>query len=205
MIPGLLEGTLAVILLGGGVMVVRAVGRRRQFQKNAAEVVLPNLQTSVRVTGTLQRLYRDTAQGVTLATLKVGERILTFCPTDDTTAAGYALGEVVSVALFALSTLEPGGFEKESVRSLVRDVPHEELTPERTVLAHAGEFANDYWIVGHMTHSRRDAWDDMELVVYNAQTQVVTLELAVPEAGKLPGDLPMQAHGSARLFGYLAE
>jgi hypothetical protein len=78
-------------------------------------------------------------------------------------------------------------------------------------LAPAGEYPNDYAVIGKALSSRTDAWDDIPLIVYRTQVAntanlTLFLDLAVPRAqNDTPPFAPnSMVHGSARLFGYLA-
>jgi hypothetical protein len=207
--PGVLEGALIVVVIGIGLMVTRAVRRRRHFQKNASDVVLPTLQADTQVSGTVTRYFRDTLQGAMLVEIAVGQSKFIFCPVDE---KDYTTGATLPIALYALATLAPGGFEDPNVCSQISDTPQEELTPDRLVMTPAGQFPNDYWVVGKAYSSREDEWEeDLPLTVYRVKTQrkggeEFSLEMAVPrertgEATTI-SPLPCNVHGSARLFGY---
>ena len=203
--PGVLEGTLVLVVLGFGLIVLRAVKQRRSFQKNASDTVLPNLQVQTQVSGVVTRYFRDTLQGMMLTEIGVGQSKFIFCPTDN---KSYTVGEKVDIALYSLSTLEPGGFELESVKSQISDTPQEDIAPDRLVMTPAGQFPNDYWVVGKAYSSREDQWEtDMLLTVYRVKTQrkggeEFALDMAIPRETALKTPLPTNVHGSARLFGY---
>jgi hypothetical protein len=206
--PLVLESALICLVIGVGVMVTRAVKRRKQFHQNAADVILPTLQADTQMSGTVTRYFRDTLQGAMLVEISVGQSKFIFCPVDNAGDNAYKSGEVVQVALYGLATLMPGGFEEASVRSMVSDTPAEELTPDRMVMTPAGQFPNDYWVVGKVYSSREDQWEeDMPLTVYRVKTQrkggeEFILEMAVPRENALTNALPCNVHGSVRLFGY---
>lgn len=198
------------------VFVVRAVQRRRQFAapSTLAASELPNIETEQRVRGTIRRIFRDPAQGLWLVTAQVGPARYTFCATDyEASKDRYEAltGQPTDLALFALSTLEPGG--TETIRHQIKDADKIALTPETVALTQAGEYPNDYAVIGKVLSSHTDTWDDMPLAVY--RTQVVNrpdltliLDLAVPQQ-QTNGAAPQLAaqtmvHGSARLFGRLA-
>jgi hypothetical protein len=204
--PGVLEGALVLMVIGVGVMVARAVKKRREFHKNASDIILPTLQADTQMSGTVTRYFRDTLQGAMLVEISVGQSKFVFCPVDD--KQEYKAGQQIEVALYGLATLVAGGFEEASVRSMVSDTPQEELTPEKLVMTPAGQFPNDYWVVGKAYSSRDDQWEeDMPLTVYRVKTQrkggeEFNLEMAVPRESALTNPLPCNVHGSVRLFGY---
>jgi hypothetical protein len=209
--PLVLESVLVCLVVGVGIMVVRAVKRRKQFHKNASDVILPTLQADTQMSGSVVRYFRDTLQGAMLVEMTVGQSKFIFCPVDGgdgTNNAEYKTGETVQIALYGLATLVAGGFEEATVRSMVSDTPQEELTPDRMVMTPAGQFPNDYWVVGKVYSSREDQWEeDMPLTVYRVKTQrkggeEFILEMAVPREDALTNTLPYNVHGSVRLFGY---
>jgi hypothetical protein len=212
--PLVLESALVCLVIGVGVMVTRAVKRRKQFHRNASDVILPTLQADTQMSGVVTRYFRDTLQGAMLVEIAVGQSKFIFCPVDSVDSGdnaesnAYKSGDTVQIALYGLATLMPGGFEEASVRGMVSDTPAEELTPDRMVMTPAGQFPNDYWVVGKVYSSREDEWEeDMPLTVYRIKTQrkggeEFILEMAVPRESALTNILPCNVHGSVRLFGY---
>lgn len=203
---------LLVLLLGGfGALVGRSLKRRKEFlttgQIGAGEE-LPTLVPEQRLSGTLRRLWRDPQQGLPLAELGVGSRRFIFCPTDPTENGEHykaAIGKPVTVALYGLATLAPGGVE--AMREQLRDA--EKLGPETLALVRQGQLENDYVAICRVQSNRGASWGEFPLTVYTAQLLAsddlnLTLELAVPTD---PSTLPLPdntlAHGSVRLFGYL--
>ncbi len=192
---------------------VRAIMRRRSVVLPPAmsDAEMPNLETQQRVSGAIRRVFRDPAQKVNLVEIAVGARRLIFCPTDwERNSARYAagVGEVADIALFALATLAPGGVE--SMRDLIKNADKANLKPDMVTLTHEGEFPNDYVVIGRILDHRAERWDELEMTAYRTQVLrgsdlTLVLDLAVPRANT-PEPLPSQslAHGSARLFGYLA-
>jgi hypothetical protein len=206
----LLPAVLLTLLGGFGFLVVRAVRRRRQFALPVASTELPTLATEQRITATVRRVWRDPAQNLPLVELGIGERRLIFCPTDHAAAAARyqaALARRAELALFGLATLAPGGVDamREQIRSA------EPLSPDLVTLVHEGQFENDYVVIGRVLSSRPDTWDDLPLIVYRVQVihaadLTLVLELAVPaKEGATPLPDGSLAHGSARLFGFLAD
>lgn len=211
--PEVLAILLLAVLIGGFVLVVRAVRRRGDFAPadTDAPADLPDLITQQRVSGTVRRVFRDNAQGAWLVEVQFGKRRLAFCPTDfAANGARYreAAGKEIDVALYALSTLAPGGVE--AMRDQIKDIDRVTVTPDMVRLVPAGEFANDYAVIGRALSHREDSASGIPVRVY--RTEVVrsndaqmVLELAVPN---VPGTAPFpdrsMVHGSARLYGYLA-
>ena len=170
----------------------------------------PRLQTQQRVTGTVRRRRYDPAQEAWLVTADVGVMRLTFRATDyaesDARYRGL-LGKPADIALFALATLERGG--AEAMRHQIKDADKIDLRPDLVTLTPAGQFANDYAVIGRVLDSREDTWDDLPLVVYRTQVvrsddRTLVLDLAVQQSGGAARFAPQtMVHGSARLFGYL--
>ena len=176
----------------------------------AAESDVPNLRTQQRVTGTVRRRRYDAAQEAWLITAEVGGARLTFRATDyPASEARYRglLGKPADIALFALATLERGG--AEAMRHQIKDADKIDLRPDLVTLTPAGQFANDYAVIGRVLDSREDTWDDLPLVIYRTQAvrsddRTLVLDLAVQQnAGSARFAPQTMVHGSARLFGYL--
>jgi hypothetical protein len=207
---GVPEALLLLVILSAVVLVIRAIRRRRAFAPVEADADLPPLTTTQRLVGTLRRVYRDPAQGVWLADLGVGKRKFTLCLTDYAqNAARYEslLGKQADFAIFALSTLAEGGVE--AMRDQIKDIDKVEITPDLVRLIPAGQYANDHAVIGRILSHREEEMDGLPLTVY--RTQVVrgndltlVMELAAQKQGAPFADQTM-VHGSARLFGYLAE
>lgn len=200
---------LLAVLVGAAALVLRSVRRRRAFLKASSDAEMPDLVTELRLTGTLRRLFRETAEGLPLAELGIGRHRLIFCPTDhDANAQRYRerLGKSAEVALYGLASLEPGGVE--AMREQVRNA--DSLSPETVALVHEGQLPNDYVAIGRVLSARDDRWGEMALTVYRLQIvrtddMTLVLEVAVPKTeGAAPLPEKTLAHGPVRLFGYLA-
>lgn len=121
--PGVLEFLLFAVLVGGFILVARALRRRRAFLPVGSAVPLPTLATEVRIRATVRRTYRDPDAGLWLVEAAIGARKFTFCATDhEANAARYdALkNQPADFSLFALSTLAQGGVE--AMRDQIRDI-----------------------------------------------------------------------------------
>ena len=202
---------VALLILGSfGALVVRSVKRRKAFLTavTSDNSVLPDLNTELRLSGTLRRLWRDTREGLPLAELGVGSRRFVFCTTDqEANLERYrlAVGNPVEVALYGLATLAPGG--AEAMHEQLRDA--DKVPPDTVTLVHEGQLENDYVVIGRVLSRRSDTWGELPLVVYRTQVfrtsdLTLVLELAVPSPqGAAPLPENSLAHGSVRLFGYL--
>jgi hypothetical protein len=207
---GVPEALLLLVILGVIILIVRAVRRRRAFAPVAADAELPTLTTTQRLVGTIRRTYRDPAQGVWLVEIAVGKRKFTFCATDyERNADRYQslVGKQADLALYALATLAAGGVE--AMRDQIKDFDKVEITPDLVRLIPAGQFANDHAVIGRALSYRNEEMNGMPLTVY--RTQVVrsgdltlVLELAT-ERHETPLADQTMVHGSARLYGYLAD
>lgn len=217
------EALLLLVLLVIFALVVRAVrGRRRLALPGALPTAdaadLPVFDTDVRVRGTVRRIFRDPQQRLWLVTAEVGPARYTFCATDYQARKNEyeaLVNKPAEIVLFGLSTLEAGG--ADAIRDRIKDAD-KVVTPNTVALTQAGQFPNDYAVIGRIAAARSDTWDDLPLTVY--RTQVVhaprlqlVLDLAVPAATQnadsaaapplfAPGAM---VHGSARLFGRLAD
>jgi hypothetical protein len=218
--PGVGEALLLLVLLVAGFIVIRSVRQRHLVTPSLAQSAgleegddFPSLATNQRVTGTVRRVWRDNAQGVWLVELQLGKRRFAFCPVDySAKAEQYAalVGKDADVALYALSTLAPGGVE--AMKEQIRDYNKVEVTPDLVRLIPVGQLANDHAVIGRVLSHRDDAMSDgTEVAVY--RTQVVrgddltlVLELAI-DTTSIAEPFADQAmvHGSARLFGYLPD
>ncbi len=197
------------------VLVVRGVRGRRRFAAPAAvgAAELPRVETDMRVTGTIRRTFRDPAQGVWMIVAQVGPAArFTFCATDyDAHREHYEglIGKTADLALFGLSKLEEGG--ADVIRHQIKDADKLALGPTTVALSPAGQFPNDHAVIGRVVSSRPDAWDDLALTVYRTQVAngpnlTLMLDLAVPQEDRFAPFAPgTMVHGSARLFGRLAE
>jgi hypothetical protein len=207
---GVPEALLLLVILGVIVIIVRAVRRRRAFAPVTAETDLPTLTTTQRIVGTIRRTYRDPAQGVWLVEISVGKRRFTFCATDyEHNADRYQslIGKQGDLALYALATLEAGGVE--TMRDQIKDIDKVEVTPDLVRLIPAGQFANDHAVIGRALSHRDEEMDGMPLTVYRTQVirggdLTMVLELATQRHDSPLPDQTM-VHGSARLYGYLAD
>ena len=210
--PGVLEGLLLVVLIGAFVLVVRGVRRRRAFARVEPDAPLPDLETQQRITATVKRVYRDPGQGVWLVETMLGRKRVTFCAVDFAEKAAVwqgAVGADADIALYALSSLAPGGVE--TMRDQIKDYDKVEITPDLVRLVPAGEFANDHAVIGRVLSHRTDEASGIPVDVYRAEVVRgkelnLILELAVPKVpGTTPYAPPAMVHGSARLYGYLPD
>lgn len=204
------EAILAALFLLLAVLAVRGVRRRRAFASLTSDTPLPHLETQQRVRGTIRRVFRDPSQGVWQVVAEIGTMRLTFCATDHAQAADRyqsLLGKPADLALLALATLAPGGID--TMKHQIKDADKMDLRPDMVLLTPAGQFANDYAVVGLVHDVRDDTWDEMPLRVYRAEVVrkpdlTLVLDLAVPAGDAEPFAPRSLVHGSARLFGYLA-
>ena len=209
--PGVAEGSLLAVLVGAGALILRSVRRRKAFLKAAPDSELPDLTTSSRLTVTLRRVWQDGAQHAPVVEAQLAEkRRLVFCPTDHArVGARYTsgIGKPAELALFGLASLSAGGVE--AMRDQIRDIDEVEITPDMVRLIHAGQFANDYVVIGRVLSWREDTWGELPLWVYRVQCVrapdlTLVIELACPKTDDPPLPDDTMAHGSARLFGYLS-
>lgn len=208
--PGVLEGALLAVLAGAGALVVRSVRRRRAFLKAASDSELPDLRTEVRLRVTVRRLWQDPQQQLPLVEVSLDRRRFVLCPVDHGEKAdawGALVGKEAQIALYGLATLAPGG--AEAMRDRIKDADTLDLTPDFVTLVHEGQFPNDYVVIGR-TLSRRDAaWGEMALDLWRVQCVrapdlTLVLEMGTPHEGAPALSEGGMAHGSVRLFGYLA-
>jgi hypothetical protein len=207
---GVPEALLFLVIVGLILLVVRAVRRRRAFAPVAADADLPTLTTGQRIVGTVRRTWRDPAQGLWLVEIGLGKRKLTFCAADyEQNAARYQglIGKQADLALYALATLEPGGVE--AMRDQIKDFDKVEVRPDLVRLIPAGQFANDHAVIGRALSHRDDEMDGLPLTIYRTQVLrgddlTLVMELATQRSDTPFLDQSM-VHGSARLFGYLAD
>jgi|GEM_PF-2021505 hypothetical protein len=210
--PGVLEALLLIVLIGALLLVVRGVRRRHAFARVEADAELPDLETAQRITATVRRVYRDAEQGVWMADVSLGRKRLTLCAVDFAAKAEAWRGLVTreaDIALYALSSLAPGGVE--AMRDQIKDYDKVKITPDlvRLVPVPDAESPNDFAVIARTLSHRTDAASGIPVDVYRAevirsQELNLILELAVP---KVPGTTPYpdgsMVHGSARLYGYL--
>jgi hypothetical protein len=209
---GVAEAILLVFVLLIGYVIVRSVRRRHEFAPITpdAGVELPTLTTEQRITGRVRRVWRDPEQGVWLVEIVLGKRRFTFCATDYATrSAEYQalVGKQADFALYALAMLAPGGVE--AMKDQIKDFDKVEITPEMVRLIPTGQFANDHVIIGRILSHREEEMDGMSLRIYRTQVirneeLTVVLELAVENSTSPVLKNQSMAHGSARLYGYLA-
>ncbi|MBC8101087.1 MAG: hypothetical protein H7Z41_00685 [Cytophagales bacterium] len=216
--PGTLEFLLFALVVGATLLVLRAVARRHAPPPGATPPsdAIPSLSTQQRVTGTLRRVIFDRVQGVWLAEMALGQRRITFCPTDYTDQrARYEshLGKSVDVTLYGLATLAPGG--AETMQEQIKDLDKVDLSSNPVRLVRAGQFPNDYVAIARVLSHRDDALTDgTPLRVYRSEVVRtdelgLVIELAVPREDAVTQQGPVFAdqtmvHGSARLFGGFA-
>jgi hypothetical protein len=214
--PGTLEFLLFVIIAGTAWLFIRAVSRRHLPPAGAIESdePIPTLATQHRVTGVLNKVIFDRLQNVWLAEVIVGKRRINFC------AADYAaererytsqIGKSVDVAVYGLATLAPGG--AEAMKEQIKDLDKVDLSRNPVRLVKAGQYMNDYVVIGRVLSHRDDALSDgTTLRVYRCEV-VRTDELGlIMELGvqrhetTTENAFPDQSmvHGSARLFGGFA-
>lgn len=212
--PGVLEFLLFVLIVGAFVLVVRGVRRRASFAgtmggRTTGDEQIPDLATEVRVQAIVRRIFRDTTQGEWVVEAAIGRRKFVFRPTDFTPERYQPLvNSKEDFVLYAFATLAPGGVE--AMRDQIKDFDKVAVSEDLVRLVPAGQFANDYAVIGRVASSRDETLDGDPVAVY--RTQVVrqddltlVLDLAVEAAPGAPrfGDGEM-VHGSARLFGRLA-
>jgi hypothetical protein len=214
--PGTLEFLLFVVVVGTVFLVLRAVSRRHLPPAGAIESTeeIPSLTTQHRVTGILNKVIFDRIQSVWLAEVVVGKRRLTFCATDHSQEQERyksQVGKSVDVAVYGLSTLAPGG--ADAMKEQIKDLDKVDISQNPVRLVKAGQFLNDYVVIGRVLSHRDDTLsDDTELRVYRCEV-VRTEELGlIMELGVQRDEtttdvsFPDQSmvHGSARLFGSFA-
>jgi hypothetical protein len=214
--PGTLEFLLFAIVVGAAILVLRAVSRRHLPPAGAIESdeAIPALSTQHRVTGTLNKVIFDRVQSVWLAEVVVGKRRITFCATDQASERERytrQIGKSVDVAVYGLATLAPGG--AEAMQEQIKDLDKVDLSRNPVRLVKAGQFLNDYVVIGRVLSHRDDSLSDgTPLRVYRCEVVRtddlgLVMELGVQRDEDQPGDVfPDQSmvHGAARLFGNFA-
>ncbi len=213
---GTLEFLLFVVIVGGVWWVFRAVSRRHLPPAGAIESdeLIPTLSTQHRVTGTLNKVIFDRLQNVWLAEVVVGKRRITFCAADHAAERERYTGQIgksVDVTVYGLATLAPGG--AEAMKEQIKDLDKVDLSRDPVRLVKAGQFLNDYVVIGRVLSHRDDSLSDgMTLRVYRCEV-VRTDELGlIMELGVQRDEAATEAafadqsmvHGSARLFGGFA-
>lgn len=209
--PGVPEALLLIVILAAIIGVVALVRRRRRFAIVTADAELPNLVTQQRVVVTFRRVYRDPAQGVWLAETtmgKGGRRKLIFCLTDyEQNQKRYdeSLGKTQDIALYGMATLAPGG--AEVIRDQIRDA--DKITEDAVRLLQAGQFANDYVVIGRIVSLREETVNNIPVNVYRVQVIraddfTLVLELATDRDASPPLPDDSMTHGASRLYGYFA-
>ncbi|MES2463927.1 MAG: hypothetical protein V4671_25435 [Armatimonadota bacterium] len=214
--PGTLEFLLFAVVVGAALLILRAVSRRHLPPAGAveSEEQVPALATQHRVTGTLNKVIFDRVQSVWLAEVVVGKRRLTFCATDhacEQERYKTQIGKSVDIAVYGLATLAPGG--AEAMQEQIKDLDKVDLSRNPVRLVKAGQFLNDYVVIGRVLSHRDDTLTDgTPLRVYRCEVVRtddlgLIMELAVPreeyETATPFADQSM-IHGSARLFGNFA-
>ena len=214
--PGTLEFLLFVVVVGTVLLVLRAVSRRHLPPPGTveSEEPIPALSTLQRVTGTLSRVVFDRIQEVWLAEVMVGKRKISFCATDHANEkARYEsqVGKTVDIAVYGLATLASGG--AEAMKEQIKDLDKVDLSQNPVRLVKAGQFLNDYVVIGRVLSHRDDTLtDETPLRVYRCEVVRteelgLVIELAVPREATEPATaFPDQSmiHGSVRLFGGFA-
>lgn len=209
---GVGEGLLLLIVGGGFALVWRSIRRRKAFASALADSELPNVATDIRFRVRARRLWRDSASGLPLAEVDFAGRKLVVCPVDHERNAGrwgLSAGKAIDIALFGLATLKPGG--ADAMRGQIRDFDESVSSPDVSVLIRQGETPCDYVLIGRLLSSRQSDWDGMALTVWRVQCVFtaengVVFEASVPTEGSDPGLVAgAMAHGSVRLFAYLAD
>lgn len=214
--PGALEFLLFVIVVGTALLFIRAVSRRHLPPAGAveSEEAIPALSTQHRVTGTLNKVIFDRTQSVWLAEMIVGKRRLTFCTADhvtERTRYTSQTGKSVDMMLYGLATLAAGG--AEAMQQQIKDLDKVDLSRNPVRLVKAGNFLNDYVVIGRVLSHRDDSLSDgTPLRVYRCEVVRtddlgLIIELGVPRDETQTGAaFPDQSmvHGSARLFGGFA-
>lgn len=208
---GVPEGILVAVVGGAIALVVRSVRRRKAFVASAPADELPDLSTEIRFRATVRRLWRDAGSGLPMAEIDFAGRKLVVCPVDQAqNAARWAAlpGKAADLGLYGLATLAPGGVD--AMRDRIVDFDSSVKSPDMSALVRQGEVPCDYVVIGRLLSSRAAEWGEMALDFWRMQvvvaaTRGVVLEVAVPcESGT--GLVPeTMAHGSVRLFAYLAE
>jgi hypothetical protein len=208
---GILEAMMLLVILFVGFLVIRSVRRRRAFAKVTPDegVDLPSLTTQQRIAGTVRRLWRDPAQGVWLVEVAPGKRKITFCMVDYADKSEQyqgLIGKQADIALDGLATLAPGGVD--AIRDRIKDIDKVDITPGMVRLVPAGQYANDYAVIGRVLSHREEIMDDLPLTVYRSQVihsteLTLVVDLAVQKEETAPFADQTMVHGSARLYGYL--
>lgn len=208
--PGAPEALLLLVILVAIASVIMLVRRRRRFARIEADVELPDLKTEQRTLITLRRIFRDPAQGVWLAegtSGKTGKRRLVLCLTDYEAKRKHydeSVGKVTDFSLFGMATLAAGG--AEAMRDQIRDA--DKITGDAMRLIPAGQYANDYVVIGRIASRREDAVNGIPVMLYRVQVTAaddltLMLELACdPDVTPALSENSM-THGAARLYGYL--
>jgi hypothetical protein len=214
--PGTLEFLLFAVVVGAAIIFIRAISRRHLPPAGAveSEEAIPALSTQHRVTGTLNKVIFDRVQSVWLAEVIVGKRRMTFCATDyasERERYTSQIGKSVDVALYGLATLAAGG--AEAMQEQIKDLDKVDLSRDPVRLVKAGQFLNDYVVIGRVLSHRDDSLSDgTPLRVYRCEVVRtddlgLVIELGVErEETQQSTVFPDQSmvHGSARLFGGFA-
>lgn len=205
-----------MVVVGTALMALRAVSRRHLPPPGAVESdeAVPALSTQHRVTGTLNKVIFDRVQSVWLAEVIVGKRRLVFCATDHPTERERyksLVGKSVDVAVYGLATLAAGG--AEAMQEQIKDLDKVDLSRNPVRLVKAGQFLNDFVVIGRVLSHRDDTLSNgTPLRVYRCEVVRtddlgLIIELAVPrDETQTEAVFPDQSmvHGSARLFGGFA-
>jgi hypothetical protein len=143
--------------------------------------------------------------------LGIAKRHFTLCLTDYAThAQEYTdlVGKETDIALYGLATLAVGG--AEAMREQIRDIDRVDLSTNPVRLLPGGQLANDHVVIGKALSHRSEVMDGIPLTIY--RTQVVraedltlVLELAVDSSTAPLFSEGEMIHGSARLYGHLAD
>ena len=210
--PYVAEILLFLIVMGVGLFLARAIARRKQFQQTFDDAPIPLLSTQQRVRAQIVNLKRDPAQNLWIVQAKIGRRILLFCAADYAShheAYQKLLADKTKTdfALFGLATLEEGGVN--NIKGQIRDFDKVNPPPDFVTLIAEGQYPNDYFAIANLMDARDELWDDTPLRVYRAQVVrsddfTLVIDLGLQPENAAPLNPPLFAHGSVRLFGYLA-
>jgi hypothetical protein len=208
---GVPEGILLAVVGGAVALVVRSIRRRKAFVRTVSEDELPDLSTGIRFRVVVRRTWHDAVSGLPMAEIEFSGRKLVVCPVDQrqnglrwTSLAGKS----ADLGLYGLATLAPGG--ADAMRDQIKDFDTSVKSADMSALVRQGEVPCDYVTIGRLLSKRETAWGEMPLDFWRMQCvfaaeRGVVFEVAVPrgpDVGLVEGGM---AHGSVRLFAYLAD
>jgi len=208
---GVPEAILLLVVGGAVALVVRPVRRRKAFVRAVPEDELPDLTTEIRFRVVVRRTWHDAVSGLPLAEIEFSGRKLVVCPVDQRQNGvrwTSLAGKPADLGLYGLATLAPGG--ADAMRDQIKDFDTAVKSSNMSALVRHGDVSCDYVVIGRLLSKRETAWGDMPLDFWRMQCvfaaeRGVVFEVAVPrgpEAGLAEGEM---AHGSVRLFAYLAD